>query len=373
MLVLGGGACAGTGGAGVGGAGAGGAGASDAGASGAGYGEGSTGLCTPGVPRCQGLFGYQSCEQDGTWGEAHSCAGYSPNGTSSYCIDIPTGDGSSPAWGTCVDPACWYWLTRGFMPGNTPVGICMPDGSLNRCNAGGTLVNQACNGECTQVGTLDGRELGFCASTCVTGARECLGGGLYRECTDNHWAESVHACPDGKACNPLTAGALTDVRCGGTCQPGTSRCRADRSAVESCNASAQWELDRPCRLGLCVPAGAQAECQAECSVGQHLCAWDGALSERSCTDSGLWADEQPCADGSSCRLSGTRALGCVACVSASTGSGNAFGGDDSHCEGDSVARCGADDRWLTPEPCAAGSTCSELRRGTSFVAACSGN
>ena len=47
-----------------------------------GYGN-PDGPCMPGVPRCHGDFGYQMCEQDGTWGESHSCAGYSSNGTTS--------------------------------------------------------------------------------------------------------------------------------------------------------------------------------------------------------------------------------------------------------------------------------------------------
>ncbi|HEX2881858.1 MAG TPA: hypothetical protein VHO25_20170, partial [Polyangiaceae bacterium] len=74
------------------------------------------GLCIPGVPRCHGDFGYQQCEQDGTWGAPHSCAGYSSDGTSSYCVMTPGTETNEP-WAACVDPACWYWITRGFVPG----------------------------------------------------------------------------------------------------------------------------------------------------------------------------------------------------------------------------------------------------------------
>ena len=34
------------------------------------------GPCQPGLPRCAGDFGYQVCQQDGTWGSSQSCAGY---------------------------------------------------------------------------------------------------------------------------------------------------------------------------------------------------------------------------------------------------------------------------------------------------------
>src|SRR5271166_4488190 len=56
------------------------------------------GGCQPGVPRCQGDFAYQMCADDRTWGTSLSCAGYSANGTSSYCVTIDN-------YGYCVDPA----------------------------------------------------------------------------------------------------------------------------------------------------------------------------------------------------------------------------------------------------------------------------
>ena len=52
----------------------------DANASESGY-ELDGARCVPGVPRCDGEFGYQMCEPDGTWGSSRSCAGYSENGT----------------------------------------------------------------------------------------------------------------------------------------------------------------------------------------------------------------------------------------------------------------------------------------------------
>lgn len=342
--------------------------AADAGAGGGGYTD-PEGACTPGVPRCHGDFGYQSCQQDGSWSESHSCAGYSVNGTSSYCVEIPTEEGGA-AWGTCVDPACWFWLTRGFLPGDTPVGACLPDGRLDRCGNGGTLKEEECAGVCTQVGMLDGRALGFCAPACASGARECVGARLYRECVDGRWSEDARACPADAACNPLAEGDIPDIRCGGPCDPGTTRCTADGGAVEVCSEAGAWEPDRVCLLGRCLPAGPQAECQAECAEGQHACAWDGAASERVCGATGLWGAELPCAEGASCRLSGTAALGCVACVGPSAPAGNAFHVADSRCDDAGLVSCGPDGTWQAAVPCAEGSACAEVAQAPSSAAAC---
>src|SRR5689334_14534104 len=38
-----------------------------------GYSE-TPGSCTPGKPRCHGDFGYQVCQEDGSWSESRSCA-----------------------------------------------------------------------------------------------------------------------------------------------------------------------------------------------------------------------------------------------------------------------------------------------------------
>lgn len=342
--------------------------AGEGGADGDGYAGADTGNCTPGVPRCHGDFGYQMCEQDGAWGESHSCAGYSLNGTSSYCVDVPTGDGEP--WGTCVDPACWFWMTRGFDVGAAPVGSCTADGKLQRCSTGGALSLETCAGACTQVGSLDGRALGFCAATCDDGARECLGGGLYRECEAGRWNEVARACPDGQECSPLSKGALPDIRCGGGCELGTSRCRADRLAVETCNGDGEWQVERECLLGRCTTAGPQAECQAACSDGQRACAFDGAGSERVCDESGAWSAELPCSLGASCRLDGTLPLGCVACVGAAASGGNAFGVSDARCLDGALQLCGAGHRWSPAVACSEGGTCVGLERGASSAAAC---
>jgi hypothetical protein len=63
------------------------------------------GPCPRGSTRCHGLMGYQECLDDGGWGESHSCAGYSTNGTASYCA-VVTPTGGEP-WAACVEPACW--------------------------------------------------------------------------------------------------------------------------------------------------------------------------------------------------------------------------------------------------------------------------
>ncbi|MDB4983642.1 MAG: hypothetical protein JWM82_4394, partial [Myxococcales bacterium] len=339
------------------------------------------GACTPGVPRCHGDFGYELCEQDGGWSESHSCGGYSSNGTTSYCAELPTESGEP--WATCIDPACWYWWKRGVLgktPDGSSVGICLPDGTINKCSPGGTLSVAQCAGACSRVATLDGRALGFCAPACVNGARECLGGPFYRACVDGHWDTIVRACAG--TCNPLATGAVPDLRCGGACDPGTSRCRADDAAVELCADDGTWKLDRACTLGRCRPAGPQAECEAECLTGQHACAFDGDRVERRCDDAGRWTAEMPCATDTSCRLSGDLALGCVACV----GDGNAFGIADSRCvsvtpdgggsidggAGANVAvgSCGPQNGWQSQITCASNETCTAISRGPSTLAAC---
>jgi hypothetical protein len=326
------------------------------------------GPCMPGVPRCHGDFGYQMCQQDGTWGESSSCAGYSMNGTTSYCAELPMAGGGT--WGTCVDPACWYWLGRGALGGPTPVGICEPDGTMQVCDAGGTLSPASCAGACTPVTTLDGRAVGYCAPACQDGARECLGGPFYRVCAGGQWSAETQAC-DAGACNPVATGATPDVRCGGACDPGTSRCRADGAAVEICVPGGTWTTDRTCLLGRCRPAGPQAECETECPPGSHGCAFDGAGAERACGADGLWQAEAACAPATSCRFAGAVALGCVACVGGGASGGNAFGAADGRCGADGgVETCGPNNQWQADVACAGGETCASLTRSASTIAAC---
>jgi len=328
-----------------------------------GYGN-PDGPCTPGVPRCHGDFGYQMCEQDGTWSESHSCAGYSMNGTTSYCAEVPMEGGGT--WATCVDPACWYWLGRGALGGAEPVGVCEPDGTMQACLPGGTLAPATCAGACTRVTTLDGRAVGYCAPECEDGARECLGGPFYRVCAGSRWSADVSTCEG--TCNPVATGARPDVRCGGACDPGTSRCRADGAAVETCSDAGAWVMDHMCLLGRCRPAGPQAECETECAPGEHQCAFDGAPSERVCDQTGLWMPEAPCAAGTICRTNGDVALGCVACA----GGGNAFGASDSRCTDAGVETCGADNQWGHASSCNlnSGGPCTAITRGPSSLAAC---
>ncbi|HTA18766.1 MAG TPA: hypothetical protein VK989_05715, partial [Polyangia bacterium] len=114
------------------------------------------------------------------------------------------------------------------------------------------------------------------------------------------------------------------------------------------------------------PAGAQAECETECTPGAHQCAFDGASNESLCDAKGSWGADSACAPGTSCRVSGNFALGCVACV----GAGNAFGAADGRCSADGLATCGADNQWTPSVPCAAPQLCQTVTRGSSAVAAC---
>lgn len=335
----------------------------------AGYGPLDGGTCLPGVPRCHGDFGYQMCEQDGNWGPPHSCAGYSSNGTSSYCVTTPGTETSEP-WAACVDPACWYWINNGFIPGNTKVGICTSSTEMRRCTTGGTLDNDTCDGVCTQVGTLDGRALGFCEAQCSDGARECLGGAYYRECAGGRWLPQVQSCAEGASCNPLGTGAVPAIRCGGDCDAGTSRCAADAASIEVCSEAGQWEAGQVCLLGRCKPAGPQAQCQTECSADSFQCAFDGASGARACDEQLLWQDENACDADTTCRTSGGSSLGCLQCVGPGHAAGNAFGLSDSRCADAGVESCGEDDLWGDPVACPDGEVCVELTQGASTVAHC---
>jgi hypothetical protein len=194
-----------------------------------------------------------------------------------------------------------------------------------------------------------------------------VGGPFYRTCVKGRWGAPA-AC-DG-ACNPVGAGAMPDIRCGGKCDPGTSRCRADLSAVELCSPEGAWVLDKTCALGRCRAAGPQAQCEAECAAGQRACAFDGAGAERRCDDTGRWAPETACATGTTCRLSGDFALGCVACVPARPGGGNAYGAADGRCATAGVETCSGEGTWGAPVACATGSACLSVTRGPSSLAAC---
>jgi hypothetical protein len=325
------------------------------------------GPCMPGLPRCDGDFGYRMCQQDGTWGPPESCAGYSMNGTTSYCAEIPVATGGT--WGTCVDPACWYWFAQGALAGPLAVGVCLPDGTLDRCDRGGALAIEPCAGACTQVATLDGRAVGYCAPECADGARECLGGSFYRACANGRWGADTEACDPGD-CVPVPA-SPPGVQCGGACFAGTSRCSDDRRAVESCGTDGAWTLDRTCLVGLCAPAGLQAECETECAPGMHQCAYDGAPTDRLCDATGLWLPETTCATGTNCRLAGGVAQGCVACVGVHAGVGNTFGPADSRCVADGgVQSCDVGNTWTDDAPCASPQVCKTLSDGPSTLAAC---
>jgi hypothetical protein len=332
----------------------------------------SDGPCLPGLPRCHGDFGYQMCEQDGTWSESHSCAGYSSNGTTSYCAEIPMAGGGT--WATCVDPACWYWLGRGALGGPTAVGICQPDGSISACSAGGTLAPQPCAGVCTSVTSLDGRAVGYCAPACEEGASECLDRQWLHRCTNGRWG-APETCGGETQCVPVATGAVPAVRCGAGCDTGTSICNADGSGVLVCDADGTWTPERTCLLGRCRPAGPQAECETQCAPGERRCAFDGAGSERVCGPTGLWMDEAACATGTSCRLGGAASLGCVECAGDVTGGGNAFGVADGRCSqppqpSDEIQRCGPDNHWQAAAACEAGSACTSTTQGPSSAALC---
>ena len=325
------------------------------------------GECRSGQTRCHGQLGFQSCTPDGVWGTTQSCGGYSVNGTSSYCALFDQGDG--PPWAACVDPACWWWKQSGLDPAEEVGGVCVGNDQVRVCRGGILGRKAACVGTCKSVGEIDGRELGYCTSSCNEGDRECLGGSLYRECVAGEWSTVARACADGVSCQPLAQSPHPDIKCGGACEAGTSRCSADGSGVEVCEDEA-WAAKPPCMLGRCVQAGAQAQCQTECVPGEHACAFDGASLELSCSEQGLWGEPSDCDAGASCRVGTAGALGCLDCVGSEIAGGNAWGVADSRCSEEGVATCGTDNTFGAAEPCAAGQSCVGLERGAASLAYC---
>lgn len=347
---------------------------SSAGASGSpdssGYGGSGTDgdICLPGLTRCHGQLGFQRCTPEGSWGATQTCGGYSENGTSSYCALVDSGE---ELWAACVDPACWWWIDSGLATAEDQAGVCVGTGSLRPCHADGILgKSMPCAGVCRTVGELDGRALGYCDPLCEAGERECLAGPLYRECQDGVWSSMAQVCDGGEACQPLALGTHSDIKCGGPCELGSSRCSEDGTSVESCTEAGQWEAMGPCLFGRCVRSGAQAQCQTECAPGQRACASDGAPSEAVCGETGLWGEPTPCEAGSSCRVGTGGALGCVACVGSELPGGNAWGVADSRCEAAALSACGADNSYQPAEACPDGQSCVEIARGPARLAYC---
>jgi hypothetical protein len=322
--------------------------------------------CLPGLTRCHGQLGFQSCTPEGEWGESHTCGGYSENGTSSYCALVDSG---ADPWAACVDPACWWWIESGLLTDDERAGVCVGSESLRPCHPNGTLARAVpCVGTCRELGQLDGRRLGFCDPACREGERECLVGPLYRECVGRVWSAQAKSCEGDEPCLPLGSGAQPDIKCGGPCELGTSRCTEDAASVETCRDGA-WE-PAPCLLGRCVRAGAQAQCQTECRPDERACAFDGDGAAVVCNEIGLWSEPVACTVGTTCRVGTAGALGCLACVGASTPGGNAWGVADSRCDGSAVAACGEDNAYQTPTACTDDQACVEVARGASLLAYC---
>jgi hypothetical protein len=332
------------------------------------YAGAGNGECRPGQTRCNGQLGFQRCAPDGVWGATQSCGGYSENGTSSYCALFDMGD--ELPWAACVDPACAWWHQSGLDTGEQHPGVCLGEDQIRPCIAGILRRAEPCGGVCRRVGELDGRVLGYCDAGCDEGARECLGGALYRICENGRWSTAARACADGAECLPLAHSAYPDIKCGGACEPSTSRCSADGSGISMCSEGGEWEAQPPCVLGHCVQAGATAQCQTECKPGEHACAFDGSGDERVCGDTGLWGELTACGAGTTCRVGTAGALGCLACVGSSLAGGNAWGVADSRCDESGLAQCGADNVFEAGSPCAKDQTCTELTRGAGTLGYC---
>lgn len=219
------------------------------------------GECRSGQTRCHGELGFQRCTPEGAWGLAQTCAGYSEDGTSSYCLDQGTAE---EPYAACVDPACWFWLASGLWHEGAVAGVCTGDSAIKPCNSGGIVLSErTCAGRCQTLAQLDGRALGYCVSECRDGEHECVSATEYRECAAGAWSATVSSCDAGQECQPIASGELREVRCASVCDPGTSRCSADRSAIETCDDQGAWQAAEPCALGRCISSGPVAQCQLE--------------------------------------------------------------------------------------------------------------
>ena len=165
-------------------------------------------------------------------GEPHIAApGISENGTSSYCVAIP--DPSGQAWAACVDPACWYWITKGFLrEGSRSAFVCPMDRSNDVAPAA------RCHGPCaTACARRSARSMAARSATAVRLAsrvRESVSE-VRPFASVTMVAGAIHRARvrTARRCNPTSSGPLPDVRCGDMCDPGTSRCSSDRDSIRS--------------------------------------------------------------------------------------------------------------------------------------------
>lgn len=239
------------------------------------------------------------------------------------------------------------------------VGGCLRWGFPQQCPAG----TRCDGGEC-----VPGCDDQPCT---VFGATKCdpLAAGSVLRCDDFNddgcleWGGG-ELCDAAKTC---TAGACAES-CADVCGAGAVKCEG--TAVVTCgdadgDGCRSWGVSAPCpgscALGVCVDS-----CRDECGAeGLATCDTGGVATCKRGADGCLhWGTATPCLSGESCS-SGVCAAAC----------GDECDAGASVCEGGGLRTCGQWDAdacrdWSPPQPCGAGTSCSDGACTASCVSEC---
>jgi hypothetical protein len=139
--------------------------------------------CTPGAQRCGtdagGINdGWQTCQEDGTWGPVVRCN--TGNASRLQCAIKPNLDASDLPEAVCAEPVCWWAFNNGLRGDGT-----CEEARIRECANDGTLGNpRSCEtGICRNLGSgilSDGRVAGRCdtSALCEEGEERCVTTGV---------------------------------------------------------------------------------------------------------------------------------------------------------------------------------------------------
>jgi len=311
--------------------------------------------CVPGATRCQGDRELQTCNQQGEWEDSVTCMDGNALGA---CVQEPflQPDGRTSAM--CVDAACQSVLEGSWYEGFSldEFGVCVNTAEIALCNEAGELQPAS---SCT-VGTcvdwyegLDGNRAGECQTDCEPGDERCNGDGIQVCDASGNWGTTTECAGDASCMGDGADGVLC-----GECVEGETDCSGDQIAV--CGADNTWAAPADCDFGRCAYTYTGSRwvdaCRGDCTPGEVLC--NSASSSQTCGADGLWDDAVTCAGETKCLLNNNYdALGCVECVSATSGGNNTYNQNDSTCDAGELAVCGSDNMWQTPVACTGEDVC----------------
>jgi hypothetical protein len=366
--------------------------------------------CQEGASMCDYYFGnnydgFRVCV-NGMWEPAVSCNPGSDQALTCYQRNGEPDFGEIPE-ALCVDPVCaslsWTWDNPDFT--GPYYGVCEGE-DVRLCNEVGILAEPAdavaCdNGGACRDSTLSyygsNELIGSCVAECTDGERRCLdqvfmqqyyGWGMsstpfWVECVNGQWNLQYETCDDWAACFQTYTYAgdsediVTDVVCGGECQPDYRQCSEDGTGIETCQADSTWGAAVDCDVGSCINEHSNgwfwdAECVFQCVPGtyrQGLTHYQEDAMEyyytvEQCGEDGLWGEAVRCPGTVNEVFIGPNwgldQVGCFECY----GPALAFYYDEpveSMCAEDgTVLWCGDDNMWPDAgEDCGQASTCYE--------------